>query len=163
MFDINKSTRTRLCARVIKWLLKWQIWRRKGNPTQVFLFKIFILTFIRISISGSGLMLASFSLLDNSTNMSAKLWHSYQSVQAFKRQCTIYKGYLMFWLTITGPNPLTSSREGQCFSHCHFSHMAIMLTYISRCPLWNKLTHSMAIICNSPWRLQLSSSTQFRL
>ena len=36
------------------------------------------LTFIKISISGSGLMFASFSLLDNSANISANSYHKYE-------------------------------------------------------------------------------------
>ena len=124
-----------------------------------------VLTFMKTSISGSGLMFACFSLLDSSANISVNA----QNNHAFKNQktCKLFQKKINVapkkklkgvWksikLTITGSNPLASCRKGQSFPHSHFSYVKIMLTDIGSCSLGHKLIHVMPIVSHSPRTLQ---------
>ena len=55
---------------------------------------------------------------------------------------------------MTGSNPLASSREGQSFSHSHFTYMIIVLTDISSCSLRHKFIHIVTVVCNPTRNLQ---------
>lgn len=61
---------------------------------------------------------------------------------------------VLLLLTITGSNTLTSCRECQCFSHCKFSDMKIMLAYICWCSLRDKFIHFVPVVSYSPRYLQ---------
>ena len=106
------------------------------------------LTFMKTSISGSGLIPAAFSLLDNSDNISA--FPKNQLVLQLKgkqNRKTIKR-------TKTGSDPLASSREGQGFPHSHFTDMIIVLTDISSCSLRHKFVHVVPIVCHPARNLQ---------
>ena len=110
-------------------------------------------------MSGSGLMFASFSLLSISVISSANFTSESEVrgvVSSGSRVGIFNQNVLMIrrlLLTITRSDSLTSRRKGNCFSHCQFTYMKIMLTYISWRPLRNKLIHCMAIVCHSPRNL----------
>ena len=57
-------------------------------------------------------------------------------------------GILIRLLTVSVTHTLTSSREINCFSNCHFTNMQVMLAYVSRCFLRNKLLESMPVVSN---------------
>lgn len=108
------------------------------------------------SISGSGLMFASFSLLANSVNMSnASPKHRWLAKSTNQIEC--YEKIEieeMFKLTITRTDTLEASGVSKSLPNSHFTDMNIVLADIRSCSLWHKLVHSMTIVCHSSSLLQ---------
>ena len=125
-----------------------------------------VFTFMKKSISGSGLMFSCFSLLDNSANISVNAQNNHvlknkKNVNIlFQKEINVApkKKLKRVWksikLTITGSNPLASCRKGQSFPHSHFSYVKIMLTDISSCSLGHKLLQAMPIVSHCPRTLK---------
>lgn len=103
-----------------------------------------------MSRSVSGLILASFSLLNSSASISVE-----ENMLNTNTQIAILTG-IHIWnslLTMMRSYALTSSRKSQCFSHCQFGYVQIILANVCRCSLWNKLIHLMTVVCHSSWYL----------
>lgn len=55
--------------------------------------------------------------------------------------------------TCSASNTLTTSWEVDCLPHCHLSNVQIILAYVRRCFLRNKLVKSMPIVGDFTWTL----------
>ena len=122
----------------------------------------FCLTFMKTSISGSGLIFADFSLLESSANMSADNHKKSQYPGLCTCHTTTFTTFKnkenknerqWFRQTISISNTLASCREGQGFPYSHFSYMGIELTYVGSSSLGYKLIHAMTIVCHASHNL----------
>lgn len=45
---------------------------------------------------------------------------------------------------------LTPCRECQRLSHCQLTYMKVILAYVGRCSLWDKLIYAISIVTHFP-------------